>query len=232
MSEGELDRLEREVEEARGRVRSGLTRLETPGSFSTLKRELTSDLLISKQEIVEAAKETTSDYVQSVLSDVKARVAANPTAALAIGAGLAWHLTRHPPITSVLLGYGIVSLFRTDPKQPPFTTVAAERASAMSRATKEAIGQTSERAAERLGEVAAAGRDRISEWSAEAADAAHNAVSQTLETAEAARESGMDAVSRFAESENRDKYLLGAAALALAAAAGIAYQRRATPDDE
>jgi hypothetical protein len=34
---------------------------------------------------------------------------------LAIGAGIAWQLLRHPPITSLLVGAGLLSLWRTAP---------------------------------------------------------------------------------------------------------------------
>src|SRR4026208_651381 len=48
-------------------------------------------------------------------ADLKARAAANPSAALAIGAGLAWRLVKHPPIATALIGAGAPSLWRTNP---------------------------------------------------------------------------------------------------------------------
>src|SRR6185437_14414318 len=40
---------------------------------------------------------------------------ANPSAALAIGAGLAWRLVKHPPLATALIGAGVLSLWRTTP---------------------------------------------------------------------------------------------------------------------
>src|SRR5205807_2610581 len=64
-----------------------------------------------------ALKQEAKSGLQSVIEDVKGRAAANPAAALAIGAGLAWRLVRHPPIATALIGAGLVSLFRTPPVQ-------------------------------------------------------------------------------------------------------------------
>ena len=47
---------------------------------------------------------------------IKARAASNPAAVAAIGAGLAWRLFQKPPITSALVGLGLFSLWKTQPR--------------------------------------------------------------------------------------------------------------------
>ena len=50
------------------------------------------------------AREAAQDGIQRIIADLKERAAANPTAILAIGAGLAWRLIHQPPIASLLVG--------------------------------------------------------------------------------------------------------------------------------
>jgi hypothetical protein len=69
------------------------------------------------QPLVEKAKEAAKDGAQRVLTQLTERVAANPAAALAIGAGLAWRLFHRPPIATLLVGMGLVGLLRTSPSQ-------------------------------------------------------------------------------------------------------------------
>ena len=44
------------------------------------------------------------DGAQRLFTELKDRAAANPVAALAIGAGLAWRLVHRPPIATLLVG--------------------------------------------------------------------------------------------------------------------------------
>src|SRR5215218_9369889 len=102
MSRAELDRLEREVEQARGRVSADLARLRSPGGFAEIKDKITSEVTQAKDRAIEKSKNAAREQAHTVLSEIKARVAANPVAALTVGAGLAWHFSRKPPITSLL----------------------------------------------------------------------------------------------------------------------------------
>jgi len=47
-----------------------------------------------------------------MVEDMKAKASENPAATLAISAGLAWRLLRHPPIATALIGAGLFSLLR------------------------------------------------------------------------------------------------------------------------
>jgi hypothetical protein len=72
-----LSIFELEVEEARSKLAKDLALLRSPQTY----REFSADLKSEAQSVV-----------QRVLDALKARAAANPTAALAIGAGIGWRL--------------------------------------------------------------------------------------------------------------------------------------------
>ena len=68
-----------------------------------------------KDALVDKAKSGVQSTIDTFVEDLKARAAANPAAALAIGAGIAWRLIQRPPIATALIGAGLYSLFRTTP---------------------------------------------------------------------------------------------------------------------
>jgi ElaB/YqjD/DUF883 family membrane-anchored ribosome-binding protein len=106
---------ERDVERAREKFRKDLSTLRSPATFSSFTDELKAEAFEAKDAVVARAKDTVRTNVEAFIDDAKARAAANPAAALAIGAGIAWQLLRHPPITSLLVGAGVLSLWRTTP---------------------------------------------------------------------------------------------------------------------
>jgi hypothetical protein len=190
-------------------------------------------------QVVGKAKESASAAVRDLWSEVKARAAANPAAALALGAGLAWRLMHRPPIASALVGIGLLSLWRTDPRHP---AAGADLAARSAEFFQTAAGKAEDASAvlhERAGQV----RSAAGEWMDSAAEAVGNAVQASQETFETVRQRGqemlpvaadgakavMDRLGDFSPSvKERDQILLGAAALALAAAVGVAAQRRLT----
>ena len=117
MSEAELNVLERDVEQARARFAGDLARLRSPATLSNFQDDLWAQASETKDDLVEKAKEAATDGVQRLVSDLKDTAAANPAAALAIGAGLAWRLVHRPPIASLLVGIGLFSLWRTTPSE-------------------------------------------------------------------------------------------------------------------
>jgi hypothetical protein len=233
MTDGELGRLERDVEEARRRVVMDIHRLRSPGALSEVKGDLSSELSSTRDSLMGMAKDAAAERAYGVLDEVKARIAANPAAALAIGAGLAWRLARHPPIASVLVGWGLISLLRTDRNHPGIGADLVNRAADFAESSQRKIedwrsgGGDSDDApgvGERIAELADDAKARL----ADAGEAARATASRTLSAAEHAARRGQYAIRRAWErEEERDKYLMGAAALAMAAAVGIAYQRRA-----
>jgi hypothetical protein len=267
MSDGELNRLEQEVEQARTRLTADLERLRAPETFASFKQAVVHEVRSSKDEWIEEGKAIATDRMRQVVEDLKSRAAANPVAAAAIGAGLLWHLSRRPPITSLLIGAGVFSLLRTDPRQPsaiePWVSrardageVASEKASRLSSAARDAAEAASDKVSQWTSAARGAGEaasEKVSAWTSAARDAATQAsaagsvatenlrswTAQSTDAAEAnltdlagrtgelARQTRREARRWTEDAERRDAVLFGAAAAALAAALGIAYQRRA-----
>ena len=96
----ELANLEREVEMARARLAGNLFTLRSANTYSQFKEDV---------------KDEARSTLEKMVENLKARAAANPAAALAIGAGLTWRLLQRPPITAALIGAGVISLLRTTP---------------------------------------------------------------------------------------------------------------------
>jgi hypothetical protein len=245
MSQAQLAALERDVEQARARFAQDLARLRSPATFSAFKHELAAE----KDELVDKVKDATRDKAQQIFNDLKDKAIANPAAALAIGAGLAWRMVHRPPIASLLVGLGLVSLLRTSSAQSsqPYMDLYDEDPAA--RWKDKGFGA-------RASEVAKSVREKVQEWSAEASETARETVSQLTEktsslagrASETARTTAAQVSDKAAvlsdkaagmankastalydavpERETRDRFLLGTAALAVAAAVGIAYQRR------
>jgi hypothetical protein len=176
MTEESVHHLEREVEAARAKLASDLTVLRSPHTTADFTRAL---------------KHEANATVASIIEDVKGRAAANPAAALAIGAGLAWRLVRHPPIATALIGAGIFSLFRSAPAHASngagyltqATTRLQEQASQAVDFAAEQTAQAASRATEKTAELASAAKERVREWTAEAASSSKQAASELQQRA-------------------------------------------------
>jgi ElaB/YqjD/DUF883 family membrane-anchored ribosome-binding protein len=114
MSSTEIESLERDVEEARARLSADLARLSSPRVYSEFKAGVSRDLDQLKQQAIDTTKEVARERATDMLEMVTDRIAANPAAAAAIGAGLAWRLFRHPPISTALVGLGLYGLLRSN----------------------------------------------------------------------------------------------------------------------
>ena len=246
MNEAELNVLERDVEQARARFAGDLARLRSPATLSNFQDDLWARASETKDDLVEKAKEAATDGVQRLVSDLKEKAAANPAAALAIGAGLAWRLVHRPPIASLLVGIGLFSLWRTTPSEGEGPV---PRAADLAGQVKETLQEWSAGATENLTQIAdkasaaaeetyASARDTVSKVKTHvtvAADQAAGSVQETMthirDQASAASAKTSAAVRAITpNAEARDNLLLGAAALAVAAAVGIAYQRRSADE--
>ena len=249
MTQTELDVLERDVEDARGRLRVDLARLRSPGAMARMKGDVT-------DRVSGAAQDT----AHGVLDEIKARASANPVAALAIGAGLAWRLARHPPIATLLVGAGLWGLLKTDSHKryagADFVARTGEFAGAVKDTVSEKIESVSEMVDElsrselaakagelsgtvrqKAGELSGTAREKagalketVGQWGARTNEFASGAASDVSSTASAWAKEAPNMVSAAMHEvhEDRDAYLLGAAALAIAAAVGISYQRGAS----
>ena len=231
MSESELNRLENEVDEARARLTSDLDRLRNPDMVSSFRADLMREVSGSKDEWIDKAKSATRDGARRVLEDLKDRAAANPLAAAAIGAGVLWHLARHPPITSLLIGAGVFGLMRTNPEQP---SAIVDRVSEIAGSVQEHAtewGSDARDASARVGEMASAMsaqiRNQVGERVALAGEVAQEATASFASGAgEIAQRTKRVVDDMVPDGEGRDTLLLGGAMVAIAAAVGIAFQRR------
>ena len=255
MSEAVLNALERDVEQARAKFAGDLARLRSPANLARFKNNLWADAREVKDEVIDKAKEAAQDGAQRLLAELKARVAANPLATMAIGAGLAWRLVHRPPMATVLIGLGLIGLARTAPSQRgAYMGMNDEDPAPLRQSDLRDGGQS------RTETLADDAREILQDWSAQASNMARDSAAQIADKAASvadratdalhdAREVARDTVTHVADKagamaarasqtlrdavpdrDERDAYLLGAAALAVAAAVGIAYQRRDRSD--
>jgi hypothetical protein len=201
---------ERDVEQSRARLTRDLAVLCSPETFANFTDDL-------KQEAFE-----TKD---ALWEDVKARAAANPAAVIAIGAGLAWRLLQRPPIATALIGLGVEQ--------------ALEALSAASRIA----GQAQEAVAAKGAEIWDDAREKVREWGEEVATRLDDTTSRAksigqafLDDVRAKQHDLRDqvenvaakAADKFRDEDTRNNLLLGLAGLAIAAALGIACQKKIT----
>jgi hypothetical protein len=212
MSQADLDVLERDVEAARNRLARDIDRWRDPAAMATFKHEAVSKATALKDELVHKASDAASGTAQRLWSDVKDRASANPGAVLAIGAGLAWYFARHPPISSILVGFGLTSLLRTDPWSGPSPMV--ERAADFAGTVNE-WAETAREVAGTVSQKTRGMREEAGEEMSQAWSATSDAADQAYHIAERV----------FSDIETRDGFLLGAAALAIGVATLITIQR-------
>jgi hypothetical protein len=172
MSDANLHVLEREVEAARAKLAVDLSILRSPATYSEFTSGLKREALDMKDTLIDNAKSNAQSTIEDFVTDLKARAAANPAAALVIGAGLAWRLIQRPPIASALIGAGLYGLFRTTPEQPVWRTNEnyllqakdrlREQASDFADAVKERATAVGEAAGEQASELAAGIKDQAS----------------------------------------------------------------------
>jgi hypothetical protein len=231
MSESQLNALEREVESARARVAGDLARLRSTSTLSEFKDEFWAEARHAKDQLAEKSSDYATDMGHRLLHDIKGRVAANPAAALAIGAGLAWQLLRRPPITSLLVGAGIFGLMKTRPDPDADTARGiAKQAHDISDSVTERVQSWAAEATELAQDAAVKVVDTVSPVAArvsEAMSSAGQAAGDSLmDASSASQRVTANIVNGMADKDVRDQFLLGAAALAITAAIGIASQRQ------
>jgi hypothetical protein len=195
MPQPSLRQLEQEVEAARAKLAGDLATLRSPSTAAEFTKSLKQEALETKDALLDKAKTSIQSSIESMFEDVKARAAANPTAALAIGTGLAWRLMRHPPIATVLVGAGLLSLFRTQPARlhgrarEDYLSYAknrlVEQASEAADVAKEKAVAFGETVSDKAAETAADIKDRVQDLTAQAASAACEAAKDTKERASA-----------------------------------------------
>jgi len=221
---------EREVEIARTKLTNDLAVLCSPGIFANLGHSL-------KQEALESG--------DRLWEKLKAQAAANPAAVMAIAAGLGWRLMKRPPIASSLIGLGLFSLLRTSAKPlDPRTSFLRQSARSLEELAS-AIGETAARAKDTIAEKSAetwdSTKDKIQEWTdqaggqlVETSSKAKSAGEAILQSARRQQHDLRDEIADVAtatketlrDEDTRNVVLIGIAGLAVAAALGIAAQKR------
>jgi hypothetical protein len=199
--------------------------------------------------VTEDLKQEALDAKDGLLENLKARAAANPAAAIAIGAGLAWQFIRRPPITSALIGVGLFSLWKTDAKRAdPSTSYLQQSQQALKEQASEFVSAASEIAGHAQGAIFEKGAQawdgatekmrKLSEGAAESlSDAGAKLKSSGTSFLDDVRHKEHDlrgkievvaavAAEKVSDEDTRNKVLLGVAGVAIAAALGIAYQKR------
>jgi hypothetical protein len=228
---------EREVERSRAKLTQDLAVLCSSDTFAAFTDGL-------KKEVVG----TRDAYWEKL----KARAAANPAAVIAIGAGLAWRLIQRPPIASTLIGVGLFSLWKTEPKssydatgrrldyvQQSKESLKEQAAQAFS-AASDIAGKAQEAATAKGSEVWEGAKEKIRDWQ----DSVGDVVTDTTSKLKSSGESIWDdirprqhdlvdqignpakAEGRVRDDDTRNQLLLGIAGVAIAAALGIACQKR------
>jgi hypothetical protein len=232
MADPSLQQLEREVEAARAKLNGDLSTLRSPAAAAEFSTSFKHEAIGVKNALLERAKSGMQSSIEGFIEELKGRAAANPAAALAIGAGIAWRLVRHPPIATVLIGTGLFSLFRTDPTQlngsRDVDYLASPRDNLFEQATDAAHA-----AIERTAEAAEAVSQKITDAAVEIGESAQRMTAEAMSTARDAAGSAVEIGAEGIEhalndAEARDKLLLGMAGLAVMTAVGIAWQRRAS----
>lgn len=210
MSRADLDLLEMDVAAARDRVANDIARLRDPSTEAGLRDAVVAKATSVKNELVHQVSVKASDTAHTVWSDIKARASANPSAALAIGAGLAWQMARHPPVATLLVGVGLASLIRTNPAHPSAVANTAGKWAGEAAEIAETTGQRARELAHDL-------RDHAGQALSEARTATREVLNHGAEWVEDV----------LPDVEGRDTILIGTAALAIGAAAIIGLARRA-----
>jgi hypothetical protein len=199
-----LRQCENEVEKARARLGADLAVLRSPRTFAAFTDDLKQDALETKDELIDQAKHAVQSRVSDVIEDLKAKAAANPAAALSIGAGLAWYLFRHPPITTALVGLGLVSLLRTPAVPKPQASVRDYVREGQSR-LKEQIGEFATQAGEQVSSVAAQAGAKLAETSSDMLATAKQKSGEFLDDTK-------DSITRFTH-DAQDQMAAGATAV-------------------
>jgi hypothetical protein len=228
MIESQLERLERDVEEARKRLTDDLALLRRPSAQYEFKQDLMFRAVRKRDDFIHQTRSAALMRAQQFLADVKSRAAANPAAVLAIVAGLAWRLARHPPISSILVGLGVAGLLKTDPASGPSPVTV--KVTELANSASDLAAKVAEEAPQRSMQTRRSATETLQQFyttagvaTSRAREAGRAALSKT---AGVANDVSNTPVWGASDTDARDNYLLGAAALAIGAVAVIGYWRR------
>lgn len=238
MSDIPLKIHERDVESARAKLTEDLAVLCSARTFAGFTDDL---------------KQQALDTKDAVWEKLKARAAANPAAMMAIAAGLGWRLFTRPPIASALIGLGLFSLWRASgvpiDKRSSFLQQSAQSlktqgenlATAASGMAADLTAQAKDTVSAKGTEVWEAAKAKVQEWNEQASTRLDEARSKVKTAGDSVvdglrrqqhdlRDEIADMTAEAKESlrdeDTRNTLLVGIAGVAIAAALGIACQKR------
>jgi hypothetical protein len=234
MTEVSLLDHEREVERSRAKLTEDLAVLCSADTFANFTDDLKQEALDSRDAFWE---------------DLKSRATANPAAVMAIGAGLAWRFVQRPPIAAGLIGIGLYSLWRTDPKHPEtsdtyrakefvkeraneFMSTASDIAENAKKTTMDAYDTAKEKVAalsDNVGQAFGQARSTMETSGDTVIEAMNRAQHDARDRLQSAADTAIKTVN---DEDTRNKILLGVAGVAIAAALGIACQKRISGEVE
>jgi hypothetical protein len=248
MSSAELNILERDVEAARTRLAVDLAQLSSPATLAHFKEDV-------RHEVTSAAQDGAQDIIGEIKARAAANPAAvlavgaglawhvihrPPITSLLVGLGLYSLLKTNPQHPHA--GAELVS--RAGDMASAMTARTGELAGSLKQQADEVASSLQQKAADlvasplvaRAGEIAGSLKEQAGEVAESlkekagmlhAGDRATQVMSGASDAAGALVNGGSRAIYGITHNaDERDKLLLGAAALALAAAVGISYQRR------
>jgi len=241
---GDLLEHEKAVEQSRVKLSKDLAVLCSPATRVAFAEDLKHEAL---------------DIKDALWEKLKARAASNPAAVMAIGAGLVWHLLRNPPITSALVGVGLFSLWKTQPRTAYDSSgkrlgYMEQSKEVLKEQAEQVVSLAADRAA-KTGEVAKAkgyeawqrAQDKMRDWQEEIGKTVNEATGQLETSAEDLiaeirdkertlrhdfRDAGARTVEKVQDPDIRNALLLGMAGAAVAAAVGIACRKRSSESAE
>jgi len=175
---------ELDVEQARAKLRRDLSTLTSPQTFEAFKTDLKRDAVEAKDELLGQAKDAVQSKFTGVVDDLKAKAAANPVAALMIGAGVGWYMLRHPPVSTALIGVGLVSLLRTTAVPQPHAQTSDYVRQGQERLTQQ-VSEMASNVAESAKALASDAGDAIADKSSEMITTVKDKTSDALDAARA-----------------------------------------------
>lgn len=205
MNDDSIAALEKEIEETRSRIKARLKTVASPEALSDLGNSIKTEAVQAKDEWVHRARAAGEDYAKSIALSLKEKAQDNPLAVASIAAGIGWKLWRDPPIASALIGLGAYGLM---------TARTADRVS--DEADDDRISDGPDESHETLVESR---QDTVFQDTLEGAARALSAGQKRL--GDVASDIGS-----MAPNGTRNQILLGVAGLAVAAALGVAINRK------
>jgi len=205
---------ELDVEAARAKLARDLGRLRSPDTLDAFTGDLKNEAIQAKDALVDKARASAENAAMRFINDIKVRAAANPIAALAIGAGIGWRLIRNPPIATALIGAGLFSLWQTQVESGEATN--EELIAKGKQRLREQLSSAGAEVRDRASEAGAAAIDKLTELSEHAREQAGAWIEQSQPTAKQAAGSVRHRAANIAESvtvatkansdDVRDKY--------------------------